>query len=289
MQNQEIGKGAKMELEETSCPICQGARANPLHREGSFQMVKCLSCHFIYLNPRPIGESLFCFYQDYLPDDGSSIESWKKMMRPVFQRSVRLITRYKEKGKLLDVGTGFGFFLSDMRNQGWEVEGVEISEKGMDYGRKTLNLRIHPGPLEEVGFPENEFDVITAFYVIEHLSNPMLFLKECYRILKPRGLLLLRYPHTTPIKNLLRALGIQNRLYDLPAHLSDFSPGMLEKCLERVGYSRCQHWIGGCTLPEGLGKRIATSLFGGFAEILYGLSLKTFLLPGVSKSVIAIK
>src|SRR4030066_1685758 len=99
-----------LEMELTHCPICEGSESLLLHREGSFQMVKCLSCHFIYLNPRPTGESLFCFYQDYLPDDGSSIESWKKMMRPVFQRSARLITRYKEKGKLLDGGGGLGFF-----------------------------------------------------------------------------------------------------------------------------------------------------------------------------------
>ena len=279
----------EFEMEEIPCPICQRPGGNPVHREGSFRMVRCSSCQFIYLNPRPTEECLFRFYQDYLPEDGVSIRSWQKMMRPVFKRSARLIQRYKERGKLLDVGTGFGFFLAEMKNQGWEVEGIEISKKGMNYAREVLNLMVHPGPLIKTGFPEKAFDVVTAFYVIEHLSDPMAFLRECCRILKPRGLLLLRYPHTTPIKNLLYALGIKNRLYDLPAHLSDFSPGMIRQCLERAGFNRCQHWMGGYTLPQGAGKRLITSFFGNLAEGLFFLSRGKFLFPGVSKTAFAFK
>jgi SAM-dependent methyltransferase len=279
----------KMEMVSIPCPICKSPGGNPMHREGSFQMVKCPSCRFIYLNPRPTEESLFRFYQDYLPEDGGSIASWQKMMGPVFKRSARLIKRYRERGKLLDVGTGFGFFLGEMKNRGWEVEGIEISLKGRNFAREVLNQTVHPGPLTEIGFPEEMFDVVTAFYVIEHLSDPMAFLRECCRILKPRGFLLLRYPHTTPIKNLLHTLGIRNRLYDLPAHLSDFSPGVIEQCLEKAGFPRHRHWMGGYTLPEGVGKRVVTSLFGNLGEGLFSLSGGKILLPGVSKTVLAYK
>jgi SAM-dependent methyltransferase len=252
-------------------------------------MVRCPSCEFIYANPRPTDQALFQFYQGYLPENGTSIESWQEMMRPVFRRSVRLIKRYKDKGRLLDVGTGFGFFLAEMKNQGWEAEGVEISRKGIDYARGVLSQAVHHGPLESLGFSENRFDAITAFYLIEHLPNPLSFLAECHRILKPGGLLLLRYPHTTPIKNLLRGLRIKNRLYDLPAHLSDFAPPMIQKCLEQVGFTRCQHVIGGYTLPKGAAKHLTTFLFGNLAEGLFILSRGKVLLPGVSKTVLAYK
>jgi SAM-dependent methyltransferase len=293
-----IGQGDKvkrmksetdLEMELILCPVCQGSGGNPIHSEGSLQMVRCPSCQFIYLNPRPTDRALFRFYQDYLPEDPVSTESWRKMMRPIFLQSARLINRYKEKGRLLDVGTGFGFFLAEMKQQGWEVEGVEISQKGIDYARKVLDLEVDTGPLERRGFPENGFDVITAFYLIEHLPNPMAFLRECYRILKPRGLLLLRYPHTTPIKNLLYALRIKNRLYDLPAHLSDFTPEMIKGCLEQVGFTWCRHSIGGYTISKGVGKRLATSLFGNLAEALFFLSRGKLLFPGVSKTVLAYK
>ena len=252
-------------------------------------MVRCPSCGFIYLNPRPTERSLFQFYQDYLPEDGISIDSWQRMMGPIFRRSARLIKRHKDRGRLLDIGTGFGFFLAEMKGRGWEVEGVEISKRAIEYAGQVLKVTVHPGPLEDIAFPENGFDVVTAFYLIEHLPDPVAFLGQCYRILKPGGLLLLRYPHTTPIKNVLHDLGIRNRLYDLPAHLSDFSPGTIQTCLERAGFKRCRHFVGGYTVPKGIGKRLATSLFGGLAEALFFLSRRKILLPGVSKTVLAYK
>jgi 2-polyprenyl-3-methyl-5-hydroxy-6-metoxy-1,4-benzoquinol methylase len=277
------------EMEEADCPICEGARGEPLYLEGSFQMVRCSSCQFIFLNPRPTAESLHHFYQQYLPEEEASIESWERMMRPVFHRAANLLEQYKGNGTLLDVGAGFGFFLVEMKRRGWETIGVEISKKAMDYAGDVLGLSILPGPLEKADLPDNHFDAVTAFYVIEHLSHPMAFLRECYRILKPGGLLLLRYPHTTPIKNLLQFFGVQNRLYDLPAHLSDFSPKIIQKCLERIGFHKCQHSIGGYTLPGDLGKRTSSILFGGFAEAVFHLSGKKFLFPGVSKTVLAFK
>ena len=277
------------EMEVIDCPLCGGPESFPLRQEGSFQMVRCSSCQFIYLNPRPTSEFLLRFYQDYLPENGSSIKAWQRMMEPVFKKAANLIQQYKEKGELLDVGSGFGFFLSEMKNRGWDVTGIEISQKAMDYARDVLGLTIHPGPLEKANFPDNYFDAVTGFYVIEHFPYPMVFLRECHRILKPGGLLLLRYPHTTPIKNLLQIFGIKNRLYDLPAHLSDFSPKMIQRCLERICFGKCQHLIGGYTLPRDLGKRTASILFGSLSEALFYLSGKRFLLPGVSKTIWAFK
>ena len=277
------------EMEVIDCPLCGGPESFPLRQEGSFQMVRCSSCQFIYLNPRPTSEFLLRFYQDYLPENGSSIKAWQRMMESVFKKAANLIQQYKEKGELLDVGSGFGFFLSEMKNRGWDVTGIEISQKAMDYARDVLGLTIHPGPLEKANFPDDYFDAVTGFYVIEHIPYPMVFLRECHRILKPGGLLLLRYPHTTPIKNLLQIFGIKNRLYDLPAHLSDFSPKMIQRCLERIGFGKCQHLIGGYTFPGDPGKRTASILFGSLSEALFYLSGKRFLLPGVSKTILAFK
>jgi 2-polyprenyl-3-methyl-5-hydroxy-6-metoxy-1,4-benzoquinol methylase len=277
------------EMEEVNCPICEKSRGDPLHLEGSFQMVRCSSCQFIFLNPRPTVESLHHFYQQYLPEEEASIGSWEKMMKSIFQRAADLLKRYRRNGRLLDVGSGFGFFIAEMKNRGWEAVGIEISQKALDYARNVLGLTVHPGPLEKVDFPDNHFDAVTGFYVIEHLPHPMTFLRECYRILKPGGLLLLRYPHTTPIKSLLHFFGVENRLYDLPAHLSDFSPKMIQRCLERIGFEKSQHLIGGYTLPSDLEKRTASVLFGSLAEALFYLSLKKILLPGVSKTVLAFK
>ena len=278
-----------MDMEEVDCPLCKESKSILLYREGPFQMVKCSSCQFIYLDPRPTNESILHFYQHYLPEDSPSIQSWRRMMEPVFHRAADLLSQHRKKGRLLDVGTGFGFFMDGMKKNGWEVTGVEVSQKAIEYARNGLGLTVHSGPLEKADFPNQHFDVVTAFYVIEHLPDPMTFLKECCRILKPGGILLLRYPHTTPIKNFLSMFSILNRLYDLPAHLADFSPEMIQRCLESIGFERCRHLIGGHTLPRGLAKRIASSIFGNLSEILFYLSLKKFLFPGVSKTILATK
>jgi 2-polyprenyl-3-methyl-5-hydroxy-6-metoxy-1,4-benzoquinol methylase len=281
--------GTDLQMEEVDCPVCKASKGEPLYREGSFQMVRCPSCQFVFLNPRPTNESLLSFYQDYLPEEESSIESWEKMMKSVFHRAATLLEQYRKDGRLLDVGTGFGFFLTEMKHKGWEVVGVEISRKATDYARDVLGLTVHLGPVEKVGFADNYFDAVTGFYVIEHLPYPLVFLRECYRILKPGGLLLLRYPHTTPIKSFLHFFGIRNRLYDLPAHLSDFSPMMIQQCLEKIGFRKWEHLIGGYTRPGDPGKRAASILFGIVSEALFFLSCKKFLLPGVTKTVLAYK
>ncbi len=156
-------KEIDIEMEEMDCPLCGGTKNLLLHQEGSFQMVKCSSCRFIYLNPRPTGDALLRFYQDYLPEDESSVEAWQRMMQSIFQKAANLIERYKKRGRLLDVGAGFGFFLSEMRGRGWEVMGVEISQKAMDYAKHSLGLTVYPGPLEKIAFPESDFDVVSGF------------------------------------------------------------------------------------------------------------------------------
>jgi 2-polyprenyl-3-methyl-5-hydroxy-6-metoxy-1,4-benzoquinol methylase len=278
-----------IEMEKVNCPLCESPEGNPIHRENDFQMVRCGSCRFVYLNPRPTENSLHRFYQHYLPEEEGSILAWQKMMGPVFTKAADLLQRHRAKGRLLDVGTGFGFFLIEMQKRGWDVQGVEISQRAIDYAKAMLGLDIRRGPLEKIGFPKDEFDAVSAFYVIEHLPGPVWFLKECRRILKPGGLLLLRYPHTTPIKNFLRFFKIENQLYDLPAHLSDFSPGTIKPCLRGIGFERCKHMIGGYTLPPGPGKRAASSIFGNLSEALFFLSGGRILFPGVSKTVLAFK
>jgi hypothetical protein len=64
---------------------------------------------------------------------------------------------------------------------------------------------------------------------------------------------------------------------------------MIQECLEKIGFGKCQHLIGGYTLPGDLGKRTSSILFGGFAETLFCLSARKLLFPGVSKTILAFK
>ena len=252
-------------------------------------MVRCLRCSFVYQNPRPPQRELLNAYQTYLPTGEEEIEAWERMMEPVFRRGADLIERHIPHGRLLDVGSGYGFFLALMQARGWEVQGLEVSPTGAEYGRTRWGLPILSQPWEEALFPEGAFDVVTAFYVIEHLPDPLAFLREVHRIVRPGGMILLRYPHTTPIKTILSLMRIRNRLYHLPFHLSDFSPRTMHRALEQTGFNKIETIIGGFTAPVESAGRWAGLIFGNVAEVICHLFRGKILVPGVSKTTIAHK
>lgn len=276
-------------VEWITCPLCADRAAKRRHREGDYVMVRCLRCSFVYQNPRPPQQELSKAYQTYLPEGEEEIEAWGRMVEPVFKTGADLIERHIPRGRLLDVGTGYGFFLALMQSRGWETMGLEISPTGAQYGRKRWGLSILSQPWEKASFPEGEFDVVTAFYVVEHLPDPVAFFREVHRILRPGGMILVRYPHTTPIKDILSLMRIKNSLYHLPFHLSDFSPRTISRALEQTGFTKIATAIGGFTVPTKLKGRLAGLIFGNLAETLYQLSRGRILLPGVSKTTIARK
>lgn len=100
---------------------------------------------------------------------------------------------------------------------------------------------------------------------------------------------MLRYPHTTPIKNILALFRIKNQLYHLPFHLSDFSPKTMRRALATVGFKKVKTCIGGVTEPSDLADRLTRLFFGSLAEFLHKSSWRKILLPGVSKTTIATK
>jgi SAM-dependent methyltransferase len=271
------------------CPLCSEKAAKRRHQEGGYDMVRCLRCGFVYQNPRPSQQELIEAYQTYLPERKEEIEAWRRMVAPVFRRGADLIERSMPCGKLLDVGTGYGFFLALMQSRGWEVMGLEVSPTGAQYGRKRWGLSILSQPWEKASFHEGEFDVVTAFYVVEHLPDPVAFFREVHRILRPGGMILVRYPHTTPIKDILSLMRIKNDLYHLPFHLSDFSPRTMRSALEQTGFTKIATTIGGVTAPSNPAGKWGGLVFGTLAEGLCRLSRGTILLPGVSKTTIAQK
>jgi 2-polyprenyl-3-methyl-5-hydroxy-6-metoxy-1,4-benzoquinol methylase len=276
-------------VEWIACPLCTAKGARTKYKEENYAMVRCLSCGFVYQNPRPNDSERLTSYQTYLPRGTAEIEAWGRMMQTVFQKGADLIERHIPKGKLLDVGTGYGFFLALMQSRGWKVRGLETSQVGARYGRSRWGLDILSLPWEKASFKKGEFDVITAFYVIEHLPDPLAFLTEVNRILRPGGMLVLRYPHTTPIKNILSLMGIKNCLYHLPFHLCDFSPQSMRRALELAEFVKIKTVVGGFTAPANFAGRWAGICFGNLAELCAAVSGDMIMLPGVSKTTIARK
>ena len=274
-----------------NCYICSSRESRLIKKEGVWDVVQCRNCSFVYVNPLPDEQFLHDHYQTYLSADNVCIEQWRRMMLDVFERSLGAIeTRYghSNKGTLLDIGCGYGFFLDLARQNGWQVCGVEPCAHARAYAA-SRSLEVDPGDIFARAYKNDTFDVVTLFYVLEHLRYPLKYLKEINRILKPGGLVLVRVPHTTPIVKFLKIMGIPNKLYDTPSHLSDFSPRTIALALEKTGFTDIQTSPGGATRPNAFGKRVVSGCTGALADVLYVLSGNRLLVPGVSKTTIAKK
>ena len=278
----------KYNVKNTPCNLCEQSKEKLITIQNSFRMVACKNCGFIYANPRPDWETLKGLYQTYHSKNSKGVESWAVLMDRIFKEIACFISnQFPYSGKLLDIGCGYGHFINIMGSYGWDAYGLEPSS-AVSYTR-TKQLKIVHGTLDDVRYNPNSFDVITMFYVLEHLIDPVGALLKVNNILKPGGILILRVPHSTPIVRLLSILGIENNLYDLPFHLSDFSPETIRRILEKTGFKAIRTFPGEFTNPEKFLERGITILTGEGAKLLYWLSRGKCLLPGVSKTTIAEK
>lgn len=79
----------------------------------------------------------------------------------------------KGEGRLLDVGSGYGIFLSLVKDLGWVVYGIELSENACQFARINFGLIVFCGDLKEASFPKDHFDVVILWNVLDHTTNPL--------------------------------------------------------------------------------------------------------------------
>lgn len=270
----------------SACPVCGGAVSEPTHAESGFRYVRCASCDLVRMDPLPTPAEQARRHERYLPEHSSDPRTFDLKNREVWTRARRALLRRVGRGRVLDVGCGHGAFLALMEAAGWETTGLEVCDDGLALARKR-GLRVLRSSVEDADLEPGSFDAVTAFYVLEHVPRPMDFLAACHRLLAPGGLLYLRVPDTTPLKDRLARLGIGNRLYDAPFHVLDFSPRALRQALERAGFPNVEIRVGGFSIPVSERDRVLgvpTAVLGDVVDLATGGRV---LLRGVSKSAIA--
>jgi 2-polyprenyl-3-methyl-5-hydroxy-6-metoxy-1,4-benzoquinol methylase len=140
-----------------------------------------------------------------------------------------------ERGKLLDVGCGSGAFLALMRDLGWVVQGIEPDSQAATFARRQFNLEVFEGVLEQAGFADNSFDAVHVSHVVEHVYDPARLLRECRRVLRPTGKLIVTTPNINSLGH--RVFGEAWRGLEPPRHLYVFSPDALEACASGLGFT----------------------------------------------------
>lgn len=234
------------DYEWVTCPFCGKDDHTPfvagpdrLHRLGhDFKLIRCNACDIVYQNPRPTEEAIAQFYPaDYPPHQvGSERANAVSRLALRFGAAKRAaaIERFRKSGTILDVGCGSGLFLAEMRRRGWQVLGIDPSERAVATARALYDVEAQVGTLEGLKLPEEAFDVITLWDVIEHLHDPFRNLSHARHRLRPNGLLVVSTPDLGSID--ARVFGRYWAGLDLPRHLVLFTPATLSHLLRRAGF-----------------------------------------------------
>jgi len=238
MSHNENVMEARDKLKWVKCNLC-GSEDFALLFEGhdylsfsplTFKVRRCSRCELVCLNPRP--ENIIYYYREY---HKRSPEPKKDIFHFLSSNRVKKIKRFKKGGRILDVGCGSGKFLFEMSREGWEVYGNDISDVACDNVRKEFGLKnIYPGELLALNLPENFFDVITLWHVLEHLETPLETLQKIHRILKDDGLLVIESPDfSSPQSKFFKD---KWQALELPRHLYHFSGRTLKKLLKSAEF-----------------------------------------------------
>ena len=160
-----------------ACPFCGSASATPLRFGG----VRCRSCGLRY-NP--------AFVRNGQParSGETRVAVWMDSQARLNENRLDEIEAVLgRKGRLLDVGCGFGFFLKQAADRGWTVEGTEIYEPAIRQARDEFHLQVHGRPLGELDLAPESYDVVTLWNVLDVLPDPRGYLRIILRLLKPGG------------------------------------------------------------------------------------------------------
>lgn len=197
------------ELESTSCPLCGSANGSEFAvRPDKLRVVRCGSCHLLFLSPKPSEEALSRFYRTYFEKHRmvqlQSERYWSELSRSRYQipasdprhlllRRVGVSVKHK---RVLDVGCGDGKFLLMCRQLGAkEAVGVEPDANMAQALKSRFELDVHPGYLRDLEGFEGRFDLVTLWDVLEHLSSPMSVISSVRHLLSPSGRIALLTPN----------------------------------------------------------------------------------------------
>ncbi|HKU39819.1 MAG TPA: class I SAM-dependent methyltransferase [Polyangiales bacterium] len=249
-----VATEAHEEQEEVACPLC-GERSSRLvlygrdrlfARPGKYRIVACSTCELRYLSPRPTLAALGAHYpSSYFiyqrPDD---LPAWTRSMAQKFSalrwqeslaRLERVTGRLQPDAKVVDVGCGLNDYLVNLKAlRGIEGIGVDFKPELAEYAREQLHMTVHSGTLQDVAFPDGEFDIVAMNEYLEHEPDPRGVLREARRITRPGGYLTIEVPCVESLP--ARMFGSCWSQVDSPRHLIHFTEKTLTEMLRREGW-----------------------------------------------------
>ena len=151
------------------------------------------------------------------------------------QDKIALVRRYRNAGRLLDVGAGVGLFVLEAHDEGYDAQGVEISAQAVETGTAALKVPLVCGDFLATEMPASDYDIVTLWHVFEHLPDPRAILAKVHHILQPSGIVIIGVPNFESMQSRF----FRSRWYhlDVPApFVQTLRPGLLVVMLDKSGF-----------------------------------------------------
>ncbi|HEV8583013.1 MAG TPA: class I SAM-dependent methyltransferase [Thermoanaerobaculia bacterium] len=236
-------KASPADLEQPACPLCgsENRRAS-VYGFPPFAVARCRRCGLWYLCPRlaePIMQRSYMEDGYFEGGEGgySSYQAQEPTLRPTFRRFLaELRRRGVAGGQLLEVGCAYGFFLDEAKDFFAHRTGTDYSPAALKKARGRAD-RLILGGTGELGSGEL-FDCIACIHVIEHIYDPVGFLRTLAGHLRPGGWIVLATPD---MGSLWRTL-MRHRwpFFKIPEHVTFFDRSTLRELLHRSGLAEVQ-------------------------------------------------
>ncbi len=206
------------------------------------KVLRCSSCELNFLEPRKT--HLQKYYDSdyrklYTPVLGQSLNCQELFDISIDYQKERIkeISPYLKKDmKVLDVGCSVGYFLHTLKPLVKECVGIEFNTEHAEYVNEVLKIKVYTESIEKLNFPEETFDMITAYQVFEHVEDPLIFLENLKKYLKPNGVLVLEVPNLNDVLiSQVNHQKYQDFWYRDP-HVFNYSSHTLKKMTEAAGF-----------------------------------------------------
>ncbi len=223
-----------------ACPICSSPDGKAVSGDTS-RFYRCRRCGIVFNSAyRPLRYDEHYFLDDYRSQYGKTYAEDRDAIRRLADARLKIIFALRGRGSkrgsmnLLDLGSALGFFMESARDAGvGRVYGVEISKYACDWCRRETGFRVANTPFERTEFDET-FDIITAWYFIEHCEFPRETMQRIYALLNPGGIFAFSSPSIFGPQFLFdRRTWSERHPED---HRIDFSPSSVKRTLKRMGF-----------------------------------------------------
>jgi 2-polyprenyl-3-methyl-5-hydroxy-6-metoxy-1,4-benzoquinol methylase len=231
----------------SQCPVCGSdkiaavfsAKDHTITKE-NFSVWHCNNCSLRFTQDVPDQQNSSRFYQseEYIShsDTGKGIinKLYHLVRKTTLADKRRLIEKKTslKNGIILDVGSGTGAFLNEMKQNSWQVMGLEPDPKARMIASERYNIALKQST-ELYNLNSESFDVITLWHVLEHVHDLHGYIIQLKRVLKPTGKIFIAVPnYTSPDADAYKEYWAA---YDVPRHLYHFSPTAMDALMRKHG------------------------------------------------------